>query len=1435
VWQDGTRLADLPSLGDVSSSEWPIADLDVRRKDSQWSVATLQTNSVEGHLTLRPNEMRSKSAGAQIRAVFVNDTSFYVDVIWIDAEGNEHAYAAGLAPGAQHDQSSFAGHVWIVRAAFSAELLDMFVLDAEPSQTIAIHDTFRRRSATLRPLPSPIGGVDNVALVGQLRERPRPESRDYIVISEHDNRERPGFNTRSNVVPRTIRISGVKLIWDTLDDRYGLMAYQGSGVLDLAALELFADHIVIGSPLRFPGTKVTIHARELEFRGDGSIDTTPIAQQAPARASRRTKDAQGKDHPADYQAADGLPGEPGGDVDLFIRTLTLPKGSEARPRIITRGAAGQAGEPGGRRGYAPTSDQQPLAADGKDLAPITAGAIRQSIQSAGFPSANDAHHWRWPGEVDWPDQIRWNDRQLFFNEGGSVVDLVVVAHDDAWGGTDTNVFLFPNPERRNFVRVWDNAPIERVSDIGVSPRNCRPGDGENAYAGGQPGDGGAAGQITSSLPTSLLEPLCDSQGGAAGPTTPPEAGGERGGPVPAYRVQIDIVKKTPPWESGRSPQLWVEQVESADGHSEPERSASAGMARTLQHQPRSWLQPEVVDAVLTCARDAYRNGHRDMAQALLDPYYAALRSGDADEELSSRFVAIQSMRTNLLNNLDYYGNPAGWLPRLRLSTNFDVFQRVRQLSTSLLYYGLTTEQKYDSLEHQDELARQASDVLGQELDFAVTSLRDACTDLAQARLELEDASRRVLAKQADLNLLKSLTEQEALEATERQRLYRGICKTIGGVMKTVPVGQPYLGLAGDVAGIAGDIDFTNPDALPKQVAGALTKVGATTDKFLQNNTDLLVEDRVRGLRGKLKLDQANMDDLGEQLARTKSATANVERAIATDSKEIQSQWTNERAAQLKKLNKTLSDTNAEIELFSAKEGLTPAEEQQQQAAREAAERLKQRLGQVGASSLTRERARVTREIEALKDEIAKEEEQAKESAAEQNTERKQRLEQERQDLEQFKQKVDGLEEQQRAAKRRHTEDSEELKTQEKESKQTLARLKGMGAGLGMLGEGIATLATPATKDDPDVQALTRLLLKSTRRETYQKVLGEFETLGKSQAAAMAQVGGAQQALSTNVARIAENMTAQNGLSRQRQSLDGVLDIRTKRYLRGMQERARDMLRWSVYNLVMSYRYEFLRDVSDSFFNFDKMVDALRELEAAPATPQSGPPKPLAQARFKEIDDTVLLNELLGEARAILEEREHRAGAAYSNQAVCQLTDEQLEQLRVTGQVTFNLVRDLQAGSLDWVDARIVDLNLTELGLDTGVPALSLRATFRHSGESVLLGRDDRTRQWTYYYFRAAPGDDPIEWGFSYNRALVEASRIKKDQKEKERDDLLNRALEGQIPGGPPKIDYKEYSPSYFSDITLYLTRGKAWDPGAISRISSVKFNVTYALTTERRH
>jgi hypothetical protein len=1449
VWSDGSVVGQVASLERVSQA-WPERGLVEVRPVSVGAggapVRVLERSAVGTEAVIGPDDFRSvRLDGATVSAVFVNDTNVYLDVYAIEESGSAALAANAVAPGGRSQQESHPGAVWMVRAAFTDQLEGMFVLGVEPVQALTVTGAFSGRAAESAPLPSPLPPIEKVALVGFTRERPKPESRDYIVISEHDNLERRQFNARSKVATRTVRVAGAKLIWDKLDDRAGLMSYQGEQVLDLEGLEIYADHVVIASPLRFPGTNVTIHARRLEFKRDGRIDTTPIAPKTQARA-QSYRDELPLNKNGQFEGASGMTGDCGGEIGLFVQVLTLPPGGEDQKRFVARGASGQQAEPGGQRPRptAPDADKpqggQDVASDaekqqrGLDAVRIEESHVADRFSSA-FVAAKSLSDWRWPGEVGSPAHVNYSHegQPLKFGPDGNVVDLVVVAHDDAMGGTDTNVFWLPSGDRKHSMHVWGNAPIDAVRIDGqpiVRPPARRPGDGEAAYPGGQPGNGGDGGKVRTSLPLSSVEPLCDLAGGAAGPETPAAEGRKRGQPDPAFQVQMDVVKRTWPWESSRSPMLLVNRVSASDGATEPARRGRDGQAGQAVAENRGWLEPEVIDAVLACARDAHRNGHRDLARELLEPYYARLRSGaEIPEALAFRAVSIESMRENLRANLDYYGNPPGWLPRLRLSSNFELFQTLRQLSLRMLFYAMVTEQKYDTLAYRRELAQQTSDVLDAEMNACVGTLQGAVEELAGARVALEDARRQVEAKQDQIGVLKSLTENEALDAVERQRIFRGVCKTVGGLMKVVPVGQPYLGLAGDAAGIAGDIDFKDPKAIGQQVGDALGKLGNATDTFLTKNADLIKEDRVKELKSKLKLERTSTESLGDQLARTKQANLNVQKAIDLHSKPIESEWNKERDAELKWLKDELARVEGQVKTLS--DPKTDSEQKQKEAAKEAEQRLKERIGETEAATLIQQRATLTRSIEWMTEAIAAEKAADTAATAARNQERVAQLASEKQHLEEAKQRIDGLEERQREGKQQEKQLDEEIKTQQLETGQTLNRLKGMGAGMTMLGQGIASLTTPATTADADVKAFAKTLLTSKKRDQYERVMREFQALAKVQTAAMDRLKSAQYQITTNLARVSDNLTAQNALSRQQQSLDGVLDIRTKRYLREMRERARDTLNWSMYHLMMSFRYEFLDDIGDKLYNYSTLVDELRKLEAASIKPGERPAA-IQETEFKALDDRVLQAELMNQARKILEKRQHRAGAAMQNSVTLRLSEEQRKELLLTGKVTFNLVRDMGAGSFDWENARIVDVTLDGLDIVTQNPALSLRLTFRHSGESIILGREGDGKEWRYYYFRAAPGDDPIEWGFSYNTA-IDTQRIKKDAREPDPDAMLKRLLDSSSSTGA-NITFKEYSPAYFSDLTLHLTPGAGGRAGGITDITKLQFTVSYALTTERR-
>jgi hypothetical protein len=403
----------------------------------------------------------------------------------------------------------------------------------------------------------------------------------------------------------------------------------------------------------------------------------------------------------------------------------------------------------------------------------------------------------------------------------------------------------------------------------------------------------------------------------------------------------------------------------------------------------------------------------------------------------------------------------------------------------------------------------------------------------------------------------------------------------------------------------------------------------------------------------------------------------------------------------------------------------------------------------------------------------------------------------------------------------------------------------MGKGITGIGAGISTLGTPVSKDDEAVQTLAASLLKTRDPQQYQQVIKDMEKLAKRQGEAMEKLSTAKSIINSNVARMAENMAAQNNLGRQLHTLDNTLDVRAKQYLRDMRLRAQEMLHSSMYYLVMSYRYEYLQDLPDSFVNYDRIAAALQKLDrAAPAaaTAERGTSKEKPQTLeeaveelsinmtkptaddLKKIDKLVRKFELLKLGVEIANHRQRRATQT-TNTAKLALRSDQLQQLSRLGMITFNLVEDFDlGGDYSWEDARIAGIDLKELDFKTPDRIVNMRVEFRHSGESIIYKRT-ASGDPVYYYFRAAATDDPVKWGFGTTRTVKPGAEppaemtIKPDKKV-EVEKFLTEAL-----GADDDIKFEEYWPSLFSEITLNV---ELPSQARVDAITDLVFEVNYA-------
>src|SRR5262249_50621545 len=107
-------------------------------------------------------------------------------------------------------------------------------------------------------------------------------------------------------------------------------------------------------------------------------------------------------------------------------------------------------------------------------------------------------------------------------------------------------------------------------------------------------------------------------------------------------------------------------------------------------QSGGWLHPLAVAAVLKRARDLYLNEHVLEAQLLLSLYADALEHVNNDVPMFASLLNQQRLEIAVLlqrisANLDYFGNPPGWVPSLSLEVGISAFRNDIKTAIPILY------------------------------------------------------------------------------------------------------------------------------------------------------------------------------------------------------------------------------------------------------------------------------------------------------------------------------------------------------------------------------------------------------------------------------------------------------------------------------------------------------------------------------------------------------------------------------------------------------------------------------------------------------------------------------------------------------------------------------------------------------------------------------
>ena len=870
------------------------------------------------------------------------------------------------------------------------------------------------------------------------------------------------------------------------------------------------------------------------------------------------------------------------------------------------------------------------------------------------------------------------------------------------------------------------------------------------------------------------------------------------------------------------------------------RNSEARRGQRMQDQGKAphWAHPAAMAAVLTYARTAFRNGFRDEARRALEPYIALalLRADDVarcDVEVRMVLASMVSLHDRLSFDVDYYNNPPGWVPRLNALSNLAVLKSVREAAYGTYYFSDRLLRDAEALQDLRETTVLAQEALAQEMQAAKSKIGRAFELLPRAKTRLDEAQKRVLAVEGEVVHLRKAAIARSADQVVLQRFVSAALQLVDGVAKAVPIGQPFLGVAGSLFGAGAKIDWTAEKPLETANA-AVAHLGEQVDTFVTEQADAVA----KAVTGKRRTEATAAVDLVTKLTQEQEAATKAPEEAAA---QVELSWRDFKSEELKRLDARIQSTREAID--KAKTQDTGDSEAEGQTASGFLEALKKQR------ELMNPKQSVAAQVSPLQKELVEYRKRQFEliNAAEKVARLK------RAELKALADKPKHLlppsvEQKLVAATQQSEHQKKLLESAETTAKETMSQLEGLGKGLSMVGNAIISMATPVSNDDPTVQRLADEMLVNdpVLRAEGQRLTAKLKVLLEQKRAAVGELLRLQQEAATSLATVTRNLATIAALSRRRQSLDLGLNPAAKAYLKETRDAAKDALAESVYWFVKSYQYEFLKDVPDTFFNFDTWAAELHKLEeaklrqaAGPAEPSAAPGTVATRARasllskedFERIGDAVFKAEQFKLGKGMLEERQKRRPGAVGKYMNCELQrtaspaddrarrqNELLDALE-RGDAVFDFVRDFDKGTYDWNDARVAQVELVRIDIESTDPNLTLTLRVEQRGQMVLTRKVGSERH--RFVFRTGRDDDPVGWTFVYNHWNRKTNSGLTTP-------TATNALEDTVKGLISQdLKLEDYQPALFSDYALRITDlfGAGGERKALTRIRGLNMTV----------
>jgi hypothetical protein len=387
-----------------------------------------------------------------------------------------------------------------------------------------------------------------------------------------------------------------------------------------------------------------------------------------------------------------------------------------------------------------------------------------------------------------------------------------------------------HPRATNYDKITHWRQFKGDQEVFWEGTYALPNNGGDAEPAGNPGDGGDAGLILSTIP--IPDDAVLMTGGDPGDMGAIAQGGPPGRPVQWVIGRQKFLGYTQPiGEKGGSAAkaeystVYTYEYEgfrfAQPGHDAyprgPGSQGASGKPSQVDAKIPAWLSPELASAVLVFVKDLYLHNNGDEAVKWLDNYSPQLEEAisvpDPDPRLVSFAQEYAAYRYQISANRDFFGNVAGWVPNLSLEANLRAYKNEIDNALRVFYLKrLFDARKMDRVK-QIAVLEETIKVLTSEITDAKRGIIDTLQIMPKLQYEIQAVAREESRIQDDIASLDQQLQTRAhsrIQDLSKGAFWKKAARVLSMACKVVPVYQPVLGVVGQGLSMVSNIDTNTP-------------------------------------------------------------------------------------------------------------------------------------------------------------------------------------------------------------------------------------------------------------------------------------------------------------------------------------------------------------------------------------------------------------------------------------------------------------------------------------------------------------------------------------------------------------------------------------------------------------------------------------------------